>query len=173
MCLVNDLTELEKGTLAFYAWGLSIQEIAFERGRARQTVELAMRRIRQKLGIWNAARLIHFAVATGLIPLAHSATNDLTALLPPAPQGLTVTQSWRILPPPGTNYAPKHIQLAWDYAPTNGPVYFAVDLSTNSPAGPWAHWTNWDSSPIEVPATFPKAFFRIAALRRYPWIPVP
>jgi DNA-binding CsgD family transcriptional regulator len=66
--LMRELTDLQKGIVAFFAWGMPLKAIAFESGRSTHTLSEHMNRIKKKISARNQQEVVRYAVAAGLIP---------------------------------------------------------------------------------------------------------
>jgi DNA-binding NarL/FixJ family response regulator len=61
--LMRELTDLQKGIVAFFAWGMPLKAIAFESGRSTHTLSEHMNRIKKKISARNQQEVVRYAVA--------------------------------------------------------------------------------------------------------------
>ena len=64
---IEQLTPRQRETLQLIAEGYSTKEIAFALGVSVKTVETHRAQLKERLGIFNVAGLVRFALRTGLI----------------------------------------------------------------------------------------------------------
>lgn len=62
------LTPLQCGILAFYAWGLSVKEIAAQRGCSFKTISEHLEAIKRKTHTRSGQELVRYAISNHLIP---------------------------------------------------------------------------------------------------------
>lgn len=64
----STLNETDRGMLAFFAFGLSTEQIGAEIGRSRKAVNQSFARIKKRLGLTSPQELTRYAIYRGLIP---------------------------------------------------------------------------------------------------------
>jgi DNA-binding NarL/FixJ family response regulator len=64
---LDQLTPRQRETLQLIAEGYSTKEIAFALGVSVKTVETHRAQLKERLGIYNVASLVRFALRTGLV----------------------------------------------------------------------------------------------------------